>query len=167
MTLAQSEKLHELFEQYSKSMAEAAYRHVGDTDLAKDLVQEVFVLAAAKADVVCSHPNSQGWLFKTLHNVVMHEMDRAYHKREMLAENAKEQMDEVESDLPLNMEVYLPKGLEEEERKLILLRVREKLSHAEIAELLGMREATARQNVSRAIHKCRKLLEQDAVADGL
>lgn len=167
MTLAQSEKLHKLFEQNSKRMAEVAYRHVGNVELAKDLVQEVFVLAAAKADVVCSHPNAQGWLFKTLHNVVMHEMDRAYHKQEILAEDVEDQKDAVESDLSLHMEAYLPEGLEEEERKLILLRVRDKLSHAEIAELLGMRKATVRQNVSRAIHKCRKLLEQDAVADGL
>lgn len=149
MTLAQSETLHDLFKQHSKKMAEAAYRYVGDTELAKDLVQEVFVLAAAKADVVCSHKNSPGWLFKTLHNVVMREMDRAYHKQEILVENV---MDEVESDLSLHMEAYFPKGLKEEERKLILLRIRDKLSHAEIAELLGMREATARQNVSRAIH---------------
>lgn len=99
--------------------------------------------------------------------MVKHELNRAYHKQEVLAENVREQTDEAESDLSLHMEAYLPKGLKEEERKLILLRIRDNLSHAEIAELLGMREATVRQNVFRAIHKCRKLLEQDAVANGL
>lgn len=167
MTQAQSEKLHELFVQHSRRMVEIAYRHVGDEELARDLVQEVFVLAVAKADIVCSHPQPLGWLFKALRHMSMHEMARSYHTQEVPIEDVKGLSDAAGISASLSMEAFLPDGLTDEERELILFRVRDKLSYSEIAEMKGMREDACRKRGARAIRKCRMLLEQDAAADVL
>lgn len=167
MTQAQLKKLHDLFIVHSKHMAEMAYRYTGDSGLADDLVQEVFLLAAAKMDEVYLHPNAPGWLYQALHNLIKNEMKRAYHHREIPLEEVEGQPDEIGPGLPLPISALLPEGLSDKEKELILLRVEDRLSYSEIAELKGLRESTCRKNVSRAIQECRKLLEQETAGSAL
>lgn len=54
---------------------------------------------------------------------------------------------------------YLPTGLSEQDKELILLRIDKKLSFDEIAEYYGITNDACRQRLSRAIRKCRLLLD--------
>lgn len=160
----QSEKVEELYIKHSKQMVQIAYRHVGDEGLAKELVHEVFIRAMSKANVndFCEHPNPFGWLLKALDNVIRNEQDLAYHKQEVPLEDIQEYLSTSSVDPALPMSALLPEGLTEEERKLILLRFEDNLSFAELAERLGIKEAACRKRVSRAVHKCRMLLIEEA-----
>ena len=61
--------------------------------------------------------------------------------------------------LDIPMHLYLPTGLSEQDKELILLRIDKKLSFDEIAEYYGITNDACRQRLSRAIRKCRSLLD--------
>lgn len=65
------------------------------------------------------------------------------------------------TDVHLPMEYHLPVGLTAKDRELILMRVDGGFSFEAIAEHYGVSEAACRQRMSRAMRKCRMLLEQD------
>lgn len=51
----QNKIIHSLMVQHSTLMVQLTYRRIGDWQLAEDLVQETFLTACCKADVVCVH----------------------------------------------------------------------------------------------------------------
>ena len=65
-------------------------------------------------------------------------------------------------ELELPMHIYLPAGLSEQDKELILLRVDKGLSFDEIAEYYGITNVACRKWLSRAIQKCRTLLEKES-----
>lgn len=125
----QREMIHILMNQHSKPMVQAAYRRIGDWHLAEDLVQETFLTACWKANQICSHSNPTAWLYKTLNNLIMRELHRSYHK-----EVALDEWNEARESMNLPMYLYLPTGLSEQDKELILLRIDKKLSFDKIAE---------------------------------
>ena len=55
MTPTQKEYIGELMRQYAPLMVQLTFRRTGDPQLAEELVQETFLTACKKADIVCSH----------------------------------------------------------------------------------------------------------------
>ena len=98
-----------------------------------------------------------GWLYSVLNKVILRELERTYHKAEVYGWEGD---GSGAVELELSMEFYLPKELTEQERELILLRLEQNLSHAEIAEKLGISQSACRQRLSRALKKCARLLEE-------
>lgn len=139
-------------------MVQMTFRRVGDADLAVDIVQETLLTACIKVTEVFSHENPAGWLFKTLNYITKREMHRAYHKAEVpLVGDVPTKNNTM--DLP--MENYLPAGLTDQERLLLIWRIEEERSFDEIAEMRGTTPAACRKQVSRAIEKCRRLMRED------
>lgn len=149
-----------LMEKHGSPMLQLTYRRTCDWQLSEDLVQETFFTACCKSDQVCNHVKPVAWLYDTLNKLTMRELDRAYR-----TEEAYELQDEQVGlmDIHLPMEYYLPSGLKDKERELILMRVEGGFSFEAIAEYYGISEVTCRQRVSRAIRKCRKLMEQELI----
>lgn len=100
------------------------------------------------------HSNPTAWLYKTLNNLIMRELHRSYHK-----EVALDEWNEARESMNLPMYLYLPTGLSEQDKELILLRIDKKLSFDKIAEYYGITNDACRQRLSRAIRKCRSLLD--------
>lgn len=153
MTREQSEFLDKLYFDHSDKMARLTYRRIGDHELAKELVQETFLTASCKIEKLLTHNNPAGWLYVTLLNLTMREMGKSYHTEVPLN---KVQLVGVEGiDLP--MSECLPAGLKESDRELLLMRIDEEMSFAEIANIRGITEVACRQQVSRAMRRCKKL----------
>lgn len=154
----QMEFIKLLMEKHSQHMIQLTYRRTCDWQLAEDLVQETFLTACCKPDQVCNHINPAAWLYDTLNKLTMRELDRAYRAAEVY-----ELEDELVglTDVHLPMEYHLPVGLTAKDRELILMRVDGGFSFEAIAEHYGVSEAACRQRMSRAMRKCRMLLEQD------
>lgn len=58
------------------------------------------------------------------------------------------------------MACHIPMGLSALEQEIILLRIDKGHSFLELAEHFGISEMACRQRLSRALHKCRTLLEE-------
>ncbi len=61
------ELLDEMYVQLRKSI----YRGCGDWDLADDVVQETFLEAYRRLDIIISHPKPEGWLYVTAKKKLM------------------------------------------------------------------------------------------------
>ena len=147
--------------QLCKKHAEKMYRlsvwRTEDRNLAQDLVQEVFLTACSKADVVCTHKNPAGWLYNALHKLTLRELDKSYHQETLIPDNILSVIPE-EEDIQLSLNAYLPKGLTERERILIIMRLEQNEPYSKIAETLGVPVESCRVMYSRAIKKCKNLL---------
>lgn len=145
-----------LIEQHGRPLAELAYRYTGSRELADDLVQETWLTAWCKIKLISQHKKPAAWLYRTIRNLAMRELAKAYHTELALEENI---LGEKCDGLP--MEYYLPNGLSERDRELILMRVDRQMSFGEMAEVKGITEGACRQQVSRAIRRCRERMEKE------
>ena len=158
VTREQIDLLDALAAEHLGRMAQLTFYRVDNADLANDLVQEALLTACLKIDEVYYHENPVGWLYKTLDFLTKREMRKAYHKAEIpLIEDVPSKNNTT--DLP--MENYLPQGLTEQERTLLLLRIKEDRSFDEIAQMRGITPTTCRKQLSRAVEKCRRLMRED------
>ena len=158
MTPGQKEMIGQLMRQYAPLMVQLTFRRTGDPQLAEELVQETFLTACKKADIVCSHEKPLAWLYQTLQYLTMKEINRACHSREQSSEDLQ---DLGAADDPPAFHEILPRNLTTEEQRILILRFEHRLSHREIAEALGISEAACRKQVSRALQKCRISIKRE------
>ena len=158
MTPEQKEIIGQLMRQYAPLMVQLTFRRTGDPQLAEELVQETFLTACKKADIVCSHEKPLAWLYQTLQSLTMKEINRACHRREQSSEDLQ---DLGAADDPPSFHEILPRNLTTEEQRILILRFEHRLSHREIAEALGISEAACRKQVSRALQKCRISIKRE------
>lgn len=159
MTKAQSKLIEDLAMQHSSAMVQLTYRRTGDPEIAKDLVQETFLIASMKAETLEQHERPEAWLYLTLQFLTKRELSKAYHKAEIPIsdDNAFASSENIE----LPMSCYIPEKLSDRERELLLLHVDKGLSCREIAELYGITPNACRQRMSRIVKKCRSMLAKE------
>lgn len=134
-------------------MTQIAYRKLGNEQIAEELVQEVFLSACVKIDSLYKHPKPAGWLYVTLYQLLMNELNKAYRN-----DTSLEGHDFLATqEAPHPLEDSLPSGLKPREREIILLRFEQQRSYAEIAEILGLSQAACRKLLSRTLERCRNL----------
>ena len=158
MTPEQKEIIGQLMRQYAPLMVQLTFRRTGDPQLAEELVQETFLTACKKADIVCAHEKPLAWLYQALQYLTIKEINRACHRREQSSEDLQ---DLGAADDPPAFHEILPRNLTTEERRILILRFEHRLSHREIAETLGISEAACRKQVSRALQKCRISIKRE------
>ena len=158
MTPGQKEIIGQLMRQHAPLMVQLTFRRTGDPQLAEELVQETFLTACKKADIVCSHEKPLAWLYQTLQYLTMKEINKACHSRE---QSSEELYDLAVADDPPSFHEILPRNLTTEEQRILILRFEHRLSHREIAEALGISEAACRKQVSRALQKCRISIKRE------
>ena len=151
-----------LHKKHSEHLAQLAYRRIGDKDLSRDLVQETFLTACFKVELLYNHENPAGWLYKTLYNLVFREMNRAYHSQEI---PLNEEINTLDISTSFPLEYSLPKELTPDEKNIICWRLERGLPYSEIAEMEGITPEACRKRFSRAIQKCREIFYMES--DGL
>lgn len=121
-----------------------AYHILNNTESAKDMVQETFLLALFHQEDLIAHPKPEGWLMLTLRNLVLNELRR----KRVTAEVPIESIVELgQEDQILPVESLLPKQLSESERTILLWRYRDKMEYSEIAAALGITESSCRSRI--------------------
>ena len=158
MTPGQKEMIGHLMRQYAPLMVQLTFRRTGDPQLSEELVQETFLTACKKADIVCSHEKPLAWLYQTLQYLTIREISKTCHSRE---ESSAELQELAAADDPPAFHEILPRTLTTEERRILILRFEHRLSHREIAEALGISEAACRKQASRALQKCRRSIKRE------
>jgi RNA polymerase sigma factor (sigma-70 family) len=153
--------------------ATALRRVGGDTHLAEDVAQKVFVAVARQAGTLARHPDLTGWLYTTTRhqtaNVVRAERRRKAReqKAEAMAENLLgRQSPAAEADWS-RVAPVLDDAIEQlaaVDRAAILLRFVERRAFGEIGAALRLSEDAARMRVDRALDKLRVLLGRRGIA---
>ena len=149
--------IDELCKSYESALYQYAARRLRDDELAKDLVQETFLLLVIQAPKIYIHENPAGWLFRVLGNMTRRELQKPYHQELPLAS-------EEAALLSYTYEHFfqdLPSGRSDAERELLTLRLEKNWDYETIAAVLGITPDNCRQRMSRVIRKCRELLQNE------
>ena len=138
-------------------------RQAGD-NLAEDVTQAVFATLARKAPHLRSSTSVSGWLFKTARyaSATAHKIERRRreHERRAAAMNPIQTPPPTDQDwqqILSELDAAVAR-LRESDRRAILLRFYQGLSHEEAGMLQGISPVAAQRRVSRAVEKLRARL---------
>lgn len=156
----------EIFRRYSGVLYRHAYNKLGDTDDAKDIVQDVFASVWDNHETIGETANLAGYLYSCIRYKVINKQIRdkrisesEVHVMEALesrAELADTKVREQELQLIIEAEVArLPSKM----RQIFVLSRNQHLSHKEIAEQLNLSPTTVRKQVQNALKILRLKLE--------
>lgn len=158
----------ELVTRYLGLVYSSALRLVGgDTHLAEDVAQTVFMHLAHNAQRFSGELRLGGWLHRETCNVALNLM-RAERRRRVRERRAAEmkalegQSDDSFAEVAPVLDEAIDR-LGEEERTAIILRFFEQYDFRSVGEVLGSSEDAARMRVNRAIEKLHVLLKQRGV----
>lgn len=143
-------------------------REVGETTLAEDAAQAVFLLLARKAPALRREPSLAGWLFQAARLTSKDALKQDGRRRRREQEAARDMADDDQGNaLWGEIEPLLDGALAalgRTEREAVLLRVLEGHSLAETGARIGVSEEAARKRVSRALDKVRRHLRGAGIA---
>jgi RNA polymerase sigma factor (sigma-70 family) len=163
------EAFRELVTRYVSMVHSTALRLVnGDSHLAEDVTQTVFLNLARKAATLSDQVMIGGWLHRNA-CFVASTMMRGGRRRQNRERQAVE-MNATEDHSAANFATVAPllddaiNQLGLEDRAAILLRFFEQLEFRAVGEILGTNEDAARKRVSRALDKLHVMLTRHGVA---
>ncbi len=157
---ADTVRLRELYDHHAKDLYRLAYRLTGTRADAEDVVQDVFVGLPEALRSYQERGREGPWLRRVTVRVALARIRGGTRKREVPLEAGAEPSVRAAADAVVDrLALYaaldrLPEPL----RMVLVLKELEGYSHAEIAELLGIREGTSQVRLHRAHDKLRHLL---------
>ncbi len=144
-----------------------ALRQVGDPHHAEEITQAVFIILAKKAGELRHDKALSSWLFQvtrlTANNFVRSEIRRRHREQEAYMQTTlNESENEVWPGIAPLLDAAVA-GLNEKDRRAILLRFYEGKDLSEVGVALGANEEAARKRVNRAVEKLRFIFKKRGV----
>jgi RNA polymerase sigma factor (sigma-70 family) len=136
-----------------------AQRVTRNGTLSEDVAQGTFTQLARQAARLCHYNTLVGWLHSTTRYIAI-DLIRGEVRRRIREEEASFMQNDATTSI-LHWETISPLldeavgELREEERKVVLLRYFQNLSHREIGAMLNLSENSANKRVERALEKLR------------
>lgn len=161
--------------EYETALLRYAQRITGSHDLAQDVVQNAFIRLARKwrADFRPS-PQMKSWLYRVTHNEAVDQIRREVRHRERYQRAAVEAVepcpDGIHCDLSedrRNQVLELLGSLRHHEQQVVLLRLQQGLSYAQIAEVTGRSQGNVGNILHHAVAKLARLVRSKAPKGGL
>ena len=138
-------------------MIRLSFRLTGSRELAEDLCQDTFFLATLRCEELLHHPSPGGWLTLTLFNLARNERRKSRNRIPQVSlDDVADQL--IARDQTASVEDRLPVQLDDDEREILVWKFEHGMDYRDIADALGITEAAARMRVSRALKRCRELL---------
>ena len=171
-----SDRVASLFTDYADELQAYLARRLNDRLLAADLVQDIFLRVAEKADIG-SQENVRAYLYKVATNLVIDHERRAARRANILHSDAG--MDQVADDQPGSQQILEDRDrlarVQEAIRQLPTLSQQifhfnrvEGLSYSEVARRLSISESSVQKHLARALSHALAAVEEvypDAVTE--
>ncbi len=152
----------ELVERHLSLVYHAAFRRIGQAQLAEDATQYVFIALARNAAALARHAVLTGWLYTTTRfaaNRIL-RVERRRQRREQEAYAMQTALSPPDPDwnrLRPALDGVMDQ-LSDRDRAAVLLRYFEGRSFADVGRVLELTEEAARKRVERGVEKLRSLL---------
>jgi RNA polymerase sigma-70 factor (ECF subfamily) len=148
----------ELYAEAFPTVYRVAYRFAGRREPAEDATQEAFARAFERWGRLGGEPWVVGWIVTTALNVVRRSARRTAGEFQDTGEDASS--DNVESAVDLWRAI---RGLPRRQAQAIVLHYVVDLPVAQVADVMGCREGTAKAHLDRGRHRLARLLEPSEV----
>ncbi len=155
------------YELYGKAVYSYVRFHLPSADIAEDVTADTFLKAfraADRFDETKGHPRT--WIFRIAQNTLRDHLRRSRLRRHVPLTNMRDLAVEAPSpEERLLWEEQVSRllasvaELSPKDREIISLRYGSGLETAEVAEVLGVREAVVRTRLWRALHRLRAIME--------
>ncbi len=155
----------QMVERYWNRLYRWLYHLTHNRHTAEDTAQEAFLRAFAHLDRFHLGSNFQAWLFRIAYNHLINQWRAPSRARQALPHDLQGHdpgpLEEMLSRERMKVLVRAVGRLPGDFRAAFLLRVDENLSFREIAQILGVKEETARWRVFKARQKLMKVLSPE------
>jgi RNA polymerase sigma-70 factor (ECF subfamily) len=158
------QSLEGMYEDHSPGIFRYAYRMLGDPNLAEECVSESFsrYLHAVKKGKE-PRENPKAYLYRIAHNWIIDHYRRqppvtVSLESEQIADESQNPARLVMQKYEQNMLRHALLQLPDDQQKVVLLRVLEKMPHEEVAEILGRTVEATRSLQYRALAALRRIL---------
>lgn len=150
-------RLQVMYDQHGPALLRYLRRLTGHSATAEDLLQETFVQALRAPDRLETVISPKAWLFTIARNLGLNAL-RGRRRHQALVEQiaAPEPADADQHEELLRAIAGLPP----EQRETLELRLREELSYAEIADVLGIPVGTVRSRLHLAVKRLREAMTE-------
>ena len=141
----------------------AALRKTSRPELAEEVAQSVFALAARRAASLAGHPCPGAWLHRSAVLESANALRRELKHRRIAAAMLSQPDTSPEAGLPDAALPHLDDALDalnENDRRAVLLRFGEKLSYDQMAARLGKSADACQKQTSRALNRLRTVLSR-------
>ncbi len=162
-----AEAFGELYALYKNEMFRYACIVVGNPVAAEDAVSEAVIEAFENIGTLRSPGSFKGWLFKILNSACRRQF-KDFNKDLPLIEEADLEPDDRNGIELKEMSIDLQQAmsaLNPEDRQIVMMRAVAGIGSREIAESLGIPDATVRSRYSRAISKLGRILKEGGEND--
>ena len=155
LTKEEREYLEELYSSMANFLKNLAKLHLYDANSAEDAVQETFIVAQVRIQILMEKPDPKAWLINVLKHNVLHE-NRAMQRFRQLYQKIELYMESPYAE-DRYFEQDLLKLLDKEEYEVLKLVYIDGHSDMEASEILGIKYDAYRKRKQTAK---RKLLEE-------
>lgn len=160
----------ELVQRHINLVYAAAVREMaGDTALAQDVCQAVFIELARKGFGLTQHPALAGWLYSCVRKMAAnlrraesrrHHREQRVHAMSLLHESQPEDAHWTSIQPVLDDALH---ELNEKDRTALVLRFLEQRTIEEVGVILGLNKSAAHMRIDRALEKLRILLSERGI----
>ena len=150
----------EIMDQLGNAILRLAYSYLHNMEDAEDILQETLIKFVTAKPVFENEKHRKAWLLTVAANLAKNriEYNRVRSSEELNEEIAGAAPEEEEDDLSFVWEAV--KKLPDNQREVIHLFYQEGYKTAEIADILGRKEATIRSDLKRARDKLKEILKE-------
>lgn len=152
------EALGALYRDHGAALYRLAYRLTGSREDAEDVVHDVFVGLPEALRRYEERGSFGAWLKRVTARVALMRLRGRQRRREVSLDGAERGADPPPAADGIALRTAV-RGLPDPLRVVLVLKEIEGYSHAEIADLLGIREGASRVRLARALKRLRKALE--------
>ena len=147
----------EIYQRNKNNLLRSAYRTARNKEDAEDIVEEIFLRFLQKWDAgIVEDPDR--YLFGILSRVSLNYISRQKHRNGIPLEYVEEVIAAPPAEGKL--EDILPFDIAGTDREILILRLEQNLSYAQIAKMLGISEISCRSRFFRAKTRLRKYFEK-------
>lgn len=155
-----------VFKKYYQTLVMFVSRHVGDKDVAEDIIQDVFFKLFKDSHSLPENVQLKSWFFKVARNAAVDYLRhlQVEDKHKFLMAEAMISISDIDGEIDEQLATKVNQAIESlpgQCRLIIKLNVLEGKKYQEIAEELGITINTIRTQVSRGYKKLRDILSEE------